>query len=1778
MIDPRTSFDGRAHLVCGMHRSGTSMVAAMLRACGVHLGGDDELVAAAADNPRGFAEHRQVVDIDDRVLAALGSAWDLPPRDLPEGWWTADSLGGLRHRAQLVLASLADGSPSGHWALKDPRLSLLLSFWRSMLHDHRVVVCVRNPLEVAASLVDRNGCSTRLALDLWEQYHRRIDEDLPSTHRLVVHYAAVLADPIGQMERIAAAVGLDGFDPSTVTGAVDRGERHHRFGAAELRHVGVPAQLVDRYLSLCDEAGWAEPATATGAPAPAPAPPGAPLDPDAVERVRLSSELHVRGGHIGLLGARVSELEGQLAAAPATVPEPGAEAAPAVAAVPRRVGRALVVQHRLPEFDRERGSLRVLEVVDALVGAGWHVEFWALDVTAESLATDPDQRRYADRLTSAGVAVHAGDTGTVWGPVDAGVVDLCVVAFWHVGERVIGELRSRSPRTRIVVDSIDLHFLRESRRVLDRVGPGGLGALSLEDGARMVGELNVYAGADAVLTVSEHEARLVDDMVGRTGLGCTVPLGDPIAASTALEPTDRHGVVFVGNFRHLPNIEAVAHLVAAVAPRMDPDLLAAHPVRVVGNALDDRVRAVGTFPGVDLVGWVPDVAPHLHAARVSVVPLLHGAGVKGKVIQSLLAGTPVVSTSVGVEGLELPDDGVSPVVVVDDDAGFAAAVTRLLTDDDEWRARRDAGLAWARRHHGGEVVAAAVLDAVDLDRLASAGGSAPSDGADSRRWSSAYERIRAGVLRAAAAELPDDARVLVASGGDDDLVNRLARVATHFPGSEEGHHLGWNPDGSELIDRLDAANLEGWTHLVLPATRFWWLHCHPELRVRLAGTELVHDGADCRIWDLGAVPVLVHVDPAVADAPQVRDRLRRALAGLAAGVDVVHLPTEVDSPPSCPPLVRQLGSARRMMVGLGAGPAVAARGAAAVGALWSALRGEPGALQSLPALVLDDAPVGAGPSVAQCAVSTRCRILQSVTMDGVVTEHSDDAGGGAHPFVSVVVATRDRAELLEGCLRSLEAQVVEPGTFEVVVVDDGSTDTTPEVLTRWARRLPLRRDRLAGCGRSAAKNLGVLIARGDLVLLLDDDDRLLPDAIAAYLTARSAAPREELPRLAVLGHTDWASELAVTPLMRHVTEVGCQLFAYPALREGVALDWRHFWEGRLMVSRGLLVAEGLHDQRLVYSIDVELGRRLDRVAPITVRYAPAARGVMARPVDLGSMVTRAHAKGRAQRRIAELHPDDEELVGYCVPSTEERPDPAEVHRLMGAATTAAVALGSAEPSEAAELAAALDGAYLAVLRAANLAGLFHDGELGGLPAAPAPQVSSPPVASPGRLSSNPPQLQPELSVIMPVWSLTEDLARMATRTLERVRQVARLRTEIIVIDNGSPVPTDLSIADRVIALEENRGVGPGWNLGASVAAAPLLCFLNSDCTVHPGWDRALAHAASDGRRIAFPYTDHGDGRGPRRPDQAGTAGWCFVLHRDLFAEVGGFDERFAPAYFEDTDYWHRAWEMGVGLDPVVDAVVHHERRTTGRHDPRMDEIFTRNRRRYEAKHGVGFDAPPPYYHREVIDYPPPGRVRLARMRPWASEGADRPRVFGIGMNKTGTSSLHAALRHLGYTAVHHGSVELRRSIEAAAAEGRPLLSDIDPDLDALCDIAAITSGFAELDRDYSGSKFILTVRDVDDWVSSRIRHVEANRSARDAGRPHGNFMDIDVEAWVIERDAHHAAVLAHFAGRPDDLLVLDLCAGQGWERLAPFLGWERIPERPFPWENRSGVEQSSEVR
>jgi hypothetical protein len=225
---------------------------------------------------------------------------------------------------------------------------------------------------------------------------------------------------------------------------------------------------------------------------------------------------------------------------------------------------------------------------------------------------------------------------------------------------------------------------------------------------------------------------------------------------------------------------------------------------------------------------------------------------------------------------------------------------------------------------------------------------------------------------------------------------------------------------------------------------------------------------------------------------------------------------------------------------------------------------------------------------------------------------------------------------------------------------------------------------------------------------------------------------------------------------------------------------------------------------------------------------------------------------------------------------------------------------------------------------------------------------------------------PQLTVTIPVWSRTAELGDMAVRTIKRIRDYARLETEVVVVDNGSPHERELD-AD-VYRYDSNRGVAIAWNAGIALASAPVIAILNSDCLVEPGWDEALYEAATTSRRVAFPYTDHADGRGFRSPDQGGTAGWCFMAAAELFAEIGTFDEQFSPAFCEDTDYWHRAWQLGVELTPVPAARVSHARRSTGRTDPHIDWLLTSHRYKYGWKHGVEPMKAPPYYNRPIVEY------------------------------------------------------------------------------------------------------------------------------------------------------------------------------------------------------------------
>jgi glycosyltransferase involved in cell wall biosynthesis len=338
----------------------------------------------------------------------------------------------------------------------------------------------------------------------------------------------------------------------------------------------------------------------------------------------------------------------------------------------------------MPELDREGGSRRIFHLLEFFKEYGWAVSFMAQNAMSGA--------RYAQALRQMGIPTYVthnpwpGGEASLINPVQliaTGHFDVILLAFWHHAESYLPMIRAQSPHTHIVIDSIDLHFLRQARSIFCKHAEDGTPkALDTQYAHEMVRELNAYSSADAVLTVSEKEAGLINDFTGDPTLASSVPDTEDLPLSE-IPIEERKGILFVGNYRHPPNVQAVEYLCQSVLPLLPPDVLAEHPVYIVGNGMNEVVSGYGRdLPNVLMVGWVPSIMPYLERARLSVIPLLYGAGTKRKLMQSIMAGTPSVSTSIGVEGLAL-EDGLD-VLIADPPGRFADAITRLVRDDALW--------------------------------------------------------------------------------------------------------------------------------------------------------------------------------------------------------------------------------------------------------------------------------------------------------------------------------------------------------------------------------------------------------------------------------------------------------------------------------------------------------------------------------------------------------------------------------------------------------------------------------------------------------------------------------------------------------------------------------------------------------------------------------------------------------------------------------------------------------------------------------------------------------------------------------------------------------------------------------------------------------------------------------------------------------------------------------------------------------------------------------------
>ena len=334
-----------------------------------------------------------------------------------------------------------------------------------------------------------------------------------------------------------------------------------------------------------------------------------------------------------------------------------------------------------PMFDRESGALRLYTMMRILSESGCRLAFASVAsrVDFEALAGSAlNRQRYESRLREIGVekiAYGYEETNALL-EAEGNGIRWALLSFPRIAHNLIPRIRFHAPWATIIYDMVDFHFLRINREAnlkSDEV----IRSFALK--FREI-ELANARTSDVTIAVSEEERQAMLKLDPSVVVK-VVPNIFEIPPDCDPELSSRESLLFVGGFRHPPNIDAVRWFANEIWPlirQQRPDL----KFIIAGSAPTQEVLTLAKITNIEVVGYVEDLTPLFRRARVFVAPLRYGAGVKGKVGQSMAQGLPIVATKVAAEGMNAVFG--KDLLVADEPAAFAAAVTRLLDDDNLW--------------------------------------------------------------------------------------------------------------------------------------------------------------------------------------------------------------------------------------------------------------------------------------------------------------------------------------------------------------------------------------------------------------------------------------------------------------------------------------------------------------------------------------------------------------------------------------------------------------------------------------------------------------------------------------------------------------------------------------------------------------------------------------------------------------------------------------------------------------------------------------------------------------------------------------------------------------------------------------------------------------------------------------------------------------------------------------------------------------------------------------
>ncbi len=340
--------------------------------------------------------------------------------------------------------------------------------------------------------------------------------------------------------------------------------------------------------------------------------------------------------------------------------------------------RVLIFDACTPTPDQDSGSLRMMNLMKIFSELGYHVSFVPENMAHFNHYTKNLQRLgvecvYAPKYTSAMDYLKA----------KGNYFQTIILSRYYVAEPLMPSIRSYCPQAKIWFDTVDLHYLRETRMAeLDKDNTALKAAAQTKRK-----ELGVAKNCDLTLVVSPYEQQV---------LATENPDLDVAVLSNIHEVYGGHqgfvnsqDIMFIGGYQHTPNVDGVLWFVDKILPLILADIPNIK-LHIIGSKAPQKVIDLGQHPNIEFHGFVEDIEPLMKNIRIAVAPLRFGAGVKGKVNMSMSYGQPVVGTKVAVEGMYTRHG--HDVMMADAAADFAAAVINLYQDQVLWEQVSKGGL------------------------------------------------------------------------------------------------------------------------------------------------------------------------------------------------------------------------------------------------------------------------------------------------------------------------------------------------------------------------------------------------------------------------------------------------------------------------------------------------------------------------------------------------------------------------------------------------------------------------------------------------------------------------------------------------------------------------------------------------------------------------------------------------------------------------------------------------------------------------------------------------------------------------------------------------------------------------------------------------------------------------------------------------------------------------------------------------------------------------------